>query len=86
VRGAIARYLIAAVPALAVGLLLLAVLGGFSGGWAVSGRLDGLVATAVLGVVVAGVYLGVLAALRAPELGTAVRLVTARFRPSRAAE
>ncbi|MDH2443637.1 murein biosynthesis integral membrane protein MurJ [Amnibacterium sp. CER49] len=86
VRGAIARYLIAAVPALAVGLLLLAVLGGFSGGWAVSGRLDGLVATAVLGAVVAGVYLGVLAVLRAPELGTAVRLVTARFRPSRAAE
>lgn len=78
------RYAAAGLAALAVGLLLLAVLGGFAGGWPTATRLGGLLATVLIGLVVAAVYTGVLAALRAPELGSAIRLVTDRFRPARA--
>jgi putative peptidoglycan lipid II flippase len=86
VRTAFLRYLLAAAPALLVGLVLLALLGGFSGGWAVSGRLAGLLATALIGFVVCAVYVAALALLRAPELGVARRLLTERFGSRRTAE
>jgi putative peptidoglycan lipid II flippase len=81
---ALTRYVVAALPALAAGVLVLAVTGGFSGGWTVSSRWGGFAGTVLIGLVVVVVYTGVLAALRAPELGTAIRLVTDRFRPARA--
>jgi putative peptidoglycan lipid II flippase len=79
---ALLRYLLAAVPALGAGLLVLALTGGFGGGWSVSSRSGGLLATALIGLVVAAVYVGALAAMRAPELGAAARIVQARIRPS----
>jgi putative peptidoglycan lipid II flippase len=78
------RYALAAVPALAAGLLVLALTGGFGDGWTVASRWGGFAGTVLVGVVVAVVYVAVLAALRAPELGTAIRLVTDRLRPARA--
>jgi putative peptidoglycan lipid II flippase len=85
VRSAFLRYLVAAVPALIAGIAVLALLGGLSGGWAVASRLAGVLATAVIGLVVCAVYLAALALLRAPELGVAVRLVTERFGSRKAA-
>jgi putative peptidoglycan lipid II flippase len=78
------RFAAAGAVGLAVGLGLLWLLGGFAGGWPTASRMGGLLATVVIGLVVAAVYTGVLAALRAPELGAAIRLVTDRLRPSRA--
>jgi putative peptidoglycan lipid II flippase len=65
-------------------VLVLALTGGFGDGWTVSSRWGGFAGTVLIGLVVAAVYTGVLAALRAPELGAASRLVTDRFRPARA--
>jgi putative peptidoglycan lipid II flippase len=79
VRASVLRYLGAAVPALAAGLAVLALLGGFTDGWAVSSRIGGVLATGIIGIVAAAVYVAGLALLRAPELGVAVRLVTDRF-------
>lgn len=81
VRAALIRFAVAAVPALAAGLGVLAVLGGFTGGWAVSGRLEGFLSTAVIGIVAASAYFAALAVMRAPELATGVRLITDRIRP-----
>ncbi|HET6826421.1 MAG TPA: murein biosynthesis integral membrane protein MurJ [Amnibacterium sp.] len=81
---AVSRYVVAAVPALLIGVLVLALTGGFGAGWTVSSRWGGFGGTVLIGGVVAAVYAGVLAALRAPELGAAIHLVTDRFRPARA--
>jgi putative peptidoglycan lipid II flippase len=78
------RYAIAALPALLVGLLVLVLSGGLSGGWPVATRWGGLAGTVLIGVVVAAVYTGALAVLRAPELRAAIRLVMDRLRPARA--
>jgi hypothetical protein len=45
----------------------------------VQSRVAGVLATALIGLVVFAVYVAALALLRAPELGVAVRLVTDRF-------
>jgi putative peptidoglycan lipid II flippase len=78
------RYALAAVPALAVGLVVLALTGAFAHGWTVASRWGGFGGTVLVGIVVAAVYLAILAALRAPELTAATRLVTDRLRPTRA--
>ncbi|MGN6743537.1 MAG: murein biosynthesis integral membrane protein MurJ [Amnibacterium sp.] len=78
------RFAVAGAAGLAVGLGLLGVLGGFGGGWPTASRIGGLLATVLIGLVVAVGYVLVLAALRAPELGAAIRLVLDRLRPSRA--
>jgi putative peptidoglycan lipid II flippase len=79
VRAALVRYLIAALPALLVGIAVLALVGGLGGGWAVQSRVAGVLATVLIGIVVCAVYVAALALLRAPELGVAVRLVSDRF-------
>jgi putative peptidoglycan lipid II flippase len=80
----LARYAAAGLVALGSGLLLLALLGGFSDGWPTASRLGGLLAAVIVGLAVGAVYTAVLAALRAPEPAAAVRLVTDRLRPTRA--
>lgn len=85
VRSALLRYLLAAAPALLAGLAVLALTGGLSGGWPVTSRLGGILATALIGLVVGVVYIAALALLRAPELGAAVGLVTDRVRGRAAA-
>lgn len=76
----IRRTAIAGLPALAVGVALLALLGGFGIGWPVASRLGGLGAAALIAVVCGGVYLGLMALQKAPELGLLTDLVRARAR------
>lgn len=64
-------YLLATIPAAAAGLGILWLLGGLpgdGGGWAVSGRVEGLVSVIVIGLSSMAVYLGVLALARVPEV------------------
>jgi putative peptidoglycan lipid II flippase len=74
-------FIVALVPAAAAGVGLDAALGAFSGGFAVSGVLAGIVSIAVAGAGMAIVYLGVLALLRAPELRDLAAPVLRRLRP-----
>lgn len=69
----------AGIPAVAVGWVLFEVMGGVHG-WAASDRLPGFIAGAVIGTVTLAVYVGILALLRVPELGVAVRTLR-RFLP-----
>ena len=78
VGGSFLRYLVAAVPAFGAGVGVLALLGGLGDGWAVDGKANGLVATALIAAAVAVVYLAVLALLRSPELRAALDLVRRR--------
>ena len=64
-------YLLATIPAAAAGVGILWLLGGLpgdGGGFAVSGRMPGVLSVAVIGLVAGGVYLGVLALARIPEV------------------
>jgi len=79
-RAAMRRFAVAGVPALAAGLVLLLVLGGFGDGWPVASRLGGALATVLIAAVVLLVYAGVLALQRAPELTAAADLLRSRMR------
>ncbi|MEQ1737587.1 MAG: lipid II flippase MurJ, partial [Rhodoglobus sp.] len=64
-------YLLATIPAAAAGLGILWLLGGLpgdGGGFAVSGRLPGVLSVVLIGIVAVGVYLGTLALARVPEV------------------
>jgi putative peptidoglycan lipid II flippase len=67
------RFAIAALPAAGAGWLTFLLLGGVDG-WTVSEKLLGAVGVAIIGTVSLVVYAGVLALLRAPELGPAMAL------------
>ena len=75
------RFLLAAVPAAAVGWGVFLLLGGVEG-WAVSERLPGFLGAAIIGGATLLVYGGILALFRTPELGVAFRAVR-RFLPGR---
>lgn len=78
---AIGRFAIAGIPAGFAGWGVFLLLGGVDG-WATSDKFQGVVSTALIGLVVVIVYLGILALLRAPELKVAGSLVR-RFLPGR---
>lgn len=78
---AYARFVVAAIPAAAAGWLTFELLGGVDG-WTVSDKLFGAIGTAIIGAVALAVYLGVLAVLRAPELGP-VMVLARRMLPRR---
>ncbi len=61
-------YCVALVPATIVGVLLDWLLGAFGDGFAVSGVIPAVISVAVIGAGMGVVYVGVLAALRVPEL------------------
>jgi len=69
---ALGRFALASAPAFAVGWLVF-VLTGADAGWTTTGQLTGVVGAALIGGVSLLVYVGVLALLRTPELGVAVR-------------
>lgn len=69
---AIARYTVAALPAAAAGWGVYLLLGGDTG-WTTSDKMLGAVGTCIIGAATLVVYLGVLAALRTPELAPALR-------------
>ncbi len=64
----LAVYLAAAVIAILVGVGALALLGGFSGGFAVADKPSAFVSIAIIGSIVLGVYGAILLATRVPEL------------------
>jgi putative peptidoglycan lipid II flippase len=64
-------YLLATIPAAAVGVGILWLLGGLpgdGGGFAVSGRMQGVLSVVLIGLAAMGVYLGALALARLPEV------------------
>jgi putative peptidoglycan lipid II flippase len=77
-------YLLATIPAAAAGVGILYLLGGLpgdGGGFAVSGRMPGIASVILIGAVSFGVYLGLLALARVPEvrdIGGLVRRLTGR--------
>jgi putative peptidoglycan lipid II flippase len=79
------QYFGLALVAGAIGLAVLAPLGGFSTtGFAQSGKVEALVSIALTGSVMAACYLGLLVLIRNPELRTVTRSLTSRFGPKRA--
>lgn len=78
---AIGRFAIAGVPAGLAGWGFFQLLGGVDG-WTTSDKFQGALGTALIGLVVVVVYLGILALFRAPELTVAGSLVR-RFLPRR---
>ena len=78
------QYLALSLLAGAIGLSLVAALGGYDpDGFAQSGKLPAIISVAVSGGVMAVIYLGLLAILRNPELFAVTRTLTARFRRGR---
>lgn len=71
---ALGRFVIAGVPAGAAGWGVFLLMGGVDG-WTTAGRLPAIAGSAIIAVVCAVVYTGVLALVRAPELAPAVKTV-----------
>lgn len=77
----IGRFAVAGIPAGLAGWGVYLLAGG-ADGWMVGGQFLGAIGTAVIGLVVVVVYIGILALMRAPELKVAGSLVR-RFLPGR---
>jgi putative peptidoglycan lipid II flippase len=78
---ALVVYLVAAVPALAVGVGAAWLLGSFAdGGFATTTVLGALVSMIVVGTIMAAVYIGLLILMRSPDLQAAVAPILRRFR------
>jgi putative peptidoglycan lipid II flippase len=75
---ALVRFVVAAVPAGLAGWGVY-LLGGGADGWMLSNVVFAALGTALVGAASGAVYLGILAALRTPELTTATRLVRTRL-------
>ncbi|HWD63352.1 MAG TPA: lipid II flippase MurJ, partial [Humibacter sp.] len=73
------RYLVAAIVAGAFGLAVLALLGGVSDGFAVSGKLAAIISIAAIGIVMLVVYAGMLRMLRTEELDVAIGALRGRI-------
>jgi putative peptidoglycan lipid II flippase len=73
-------YLLATIPAAAVGVGLTASFGGFSGGYAMSGIFPAILTMGIVGGVMLVVYVLVLALMRTPELRALTAPITARLR------
>jgi len=71
---ALGRFVLAALPAGAAGWLIYFAVGA-QDSWMVADKLQGALGTMLIGAVVAAVYVGMLAVLRAPELQVALGLV-----------
>ena len=78
---AIARFVMAAIPAGAAGWGMFLLFGGTSG-WSASDRFLGILGAALIGGTTLVVYAAILAAFRTPELATAARALR-RFLPGR---
>ncbi|QDZ15526.1 hypothetical protein FPZ11_12825 [Humibacter ginsenosidimutans] len=79
ILGGLWRFLASAVVAGGAGLLVVWLLGGYSDGFAVQGKLTAIVSIAVIGVVMLAVYAGMLRVLRTQEFGAAWAMVQGRI-------
>ncbi|GAB3398143.1 hypothetical protein GCM10027568_34800 [Humibacter soli] len=73
------RYVLSAVVAGAFGFAVLALLGGVSDGFAVSGKIAAILSVAAIGVVMLAVYVGMLKLLRTEELDVAIATLRGRI-------
>jgi putative peptidoglycan lipid II flippase len=73
------RYVLSAVVSGLAGFAVLALLGGVTDGFAVSGKVAAILSIAAIGVVMLAVYVGMLRALRTEELAFAVAAVRGRM-------
>ncbi|MET0989060.1 MAG: murein biosynthesis integral membrane protein MurJ [Glaciihabitans sp.] len=73
-------YLLACIPAVAAGVAVTSSLGGFSGGFAVSGYAPAVITMGIVGTVMLFIYVLVLGLLRTPELRALVAPVASRLR------
>jgi putative peptidoglycan lipid II flippase len=73
------RFLLSALIAGGVGAYVLWVLGAYTHGFAVSGKIAAVIAIAVVGIVMVAVYSGMLRVLRAEEFGAAWSVVRGRI-------
>lgn len=81
ILGSLARYSVAAVVPVVLGLLLLVLLGGTrEGGFAVSGVVGALLSMAVIGVVMSAAYVGMLLLMRSRELAALTEPLLGRIR------
>jgi putative peptidoglycan lipid II flippase len=78
----IGRYLLGAAVAAVAGYFVLSALGGFDGGFAVTGQLPAIISVAATGAAMLAIYAAILAILRSPELQTAASPILSRFRRS----
>ena len=76
-------YHLALVPAAAAGVGVDFALGAFSGGYAVADRVGAVLTLIVVGVVMAAIYIGVLALVRSPDLAAVTGPVLRRLRRNR---
>ncbi|WP_165066347.1 murein biosynthesis integral membrane protein MurJ [Marisediminicola senii] len=78
------QYVVASLPAAAVGVGVLLLLGGLDPtGFAHANRYAAILTVAVIGAVMAGVYFAVLLVMRVPELDGVVQIVSRRIRRRR---
>lgn len=80
VMGRIALFVGVAAVAIGAGVAVLWALGGFDEGFAVAGTLEALVSVCAVGGATIAVYMGILVALRLPELDAAIGPVLRRLR------
>lgn len=76
-------YLLACIPAVAAGVAVTSSLGGFSGGFAVSGYAGAIITMVIVGALMLVIYVVTLALLRTPELRALVAPVASRLRGRR---
>lgn len=77
----LAKYVVAAVIPVVLGIVLLITLGGArDGGFAVSGIAPAILSMILIGLVMSGAYVGMLVVMRSSELAGFAETVTARFR------
>ncbi|TFD46238.1 murein biosynthesis integral membrane protein MurJ [Cryobacterium sp. TMT1-2-1] len=81
ILGSLAKYLVAVLLPLALGLALLWILGGArEGGFAVSGRIPAILSMLLIGVVMSAAYFGMLLLMRSAELRSVIVPLRARLR------
>jgi putative peptidoglycan lipid II flippase len=74
------RYVAAALVSAAAGVAVLFAFGGLTDGFAVSGFFAAIVSIAVVGIIMAAVYIGVLTLLRSPDLRDGLAPIANRLR------
>ena len=81
ILASLGKYLLAAIPPIVIGLVLLVALGGtIEGGFAVSGVFTAMVSMVLIGLAMSAAYFGMLILMRVPELKVVLDPVLARIR------
>lgn len=83
IAASLSKYLVAAIPSVVIGIVLLVALGGtHEGGFAVSGAVTAMLSMVIIGLAMSAAYFGMLILMRTPELRVVLDPVLARIRRS----